>query len=60
MPANNDQKQQKARDDLRKIIRRFQEGGKDVDPEELDEAIEEAVQAAKRETAGKLKKEREA
>lgn len=56
MTARYDQEQQKARDDLRKIMRRFREGVKDVDPRELDDAIAEAVQAAKLETAAKLAK----
>jgi DNA-directed RNA polymerase subunit F len=58
MTTRNNQKLQKVRDDLRKIIAEFHKKMADVDPEELDEAIEEAVRAAKRETAEKLKARR--
>jgi prevent-host-death family protein len=42
-------------DEFREEVKRFQESVRDVDPEELNAAIEEAVLEAKKVTAKKLK-----
>lgn len=55
IPIEKYQKLQQDRENFSRLMREFQENLKDVDPQELDEAIEEAVQAAKKETAAKIK-----
>lgn len=44
-----------ARDRLFQYVEKMRDNVKDVEPQELDEAIAEAAQAAKKTTAGKIK-----
>lgn len=48
-------KLQRDPDEFREEVKSFQESVKDVDPKEVDAAIEEAVSAAKKVTAKRLK-----
>jgi prevent-host-death family protein len=58
IPMEKYEKLQQDLDDFYGMVKEFQKSVKDVDPKELDGAIEEAVQAAKKETAVKLKARR--
>lgn len=55
IPIEKYRQLQQERENFSRLMQEFQESVKDVDPQELDEAIEEAVQAAKKETAAKIK-----
>ena len=44
-----------AHEGLFQIVKKMQNNVKDVDPKELDQTIREAVQAAKKTTASKIK-----
>jgi prevent-host-death family protein len=55
IPMEKYRRLEKDLDDFFLEVRTFQESVKDADPEELDAAIEEAVRAAKKVTAKKLK-----
>lgn len=55
IPIEKYQKLQQDREAFSGLLREFQESVKDVDPQELNEAIEEGVQTAKKETAVKVK-----
>ena len=55
IPMEKYRRLQQDLDDFWQEVSSFQESVKDVDPKELDAAIEEAVTAAKKVTAKKLK-----
>ena len=55
IPMEKYRKLQRDLDDFREEVKSFQQSVKDVDPQEVDAAIEEAVLAAKKVTAKKLK-----
>ncbi len=55
IPMEKYQRLQQDLDDFYSAVKEFQKSVKDVEPQELDAAIEEAIQAAKRETAAKIK-----
>jgi prevent-host-death family protein len=55
IPMEKYRKLQRDLDDFRQEVKSFQQSVKDVDPKEVDAAIEEAVLEAKKATAKKLK-----
>ncbi|MFZ2445738.1 MAG: type II toxin-antitoxin system Phd/YefM family antitoxin [Syntrophobacteraceae bacterium] len=58
IPIEKYRRLQRDLDDFRREVESFQESVRDVDPQALDAAVEEAVIAAGKATAGKIKPRR--